>query len=251
MDIIKIRGESFYAFLISLLLHGGLFLVLLSVAADETLRGDIFFIRVISLADLADLTEKGNPAGEAFSSPADIKKELSRKRQSEIAIRDKNSDSENLLDELKSAKQDDLEPVQNFPGEALDRAIPSDGASVFNSREELHSTSLSFRDDERGPSRGEALSGLNSPEGPSILELVKPLYPSLARRLGKEGTVLLKLHIDEMGRPLEVEIIKRAGYGFDEAALNAIKQSRFRPAMKNGIPVSSVVIVPVRFVLEK
>lgn len=248
MDIIKIRGESFYAFLISLLLHGGLFLVLLSVAADETLRGDIFFIRVISLADL---TEKGNPAGEAFSSPADIKKELSRKRQSEIAIRDKNSGSENLLDELKSAKQDDLEPVQNFSGEALDRAIPSDGASVFNSREELHSTGLSFRDDERGPSRGEALSGLNSPEAPSILELIRPVYPPLARRLGKEGTVLLKLHIDEMGRPVEVEIIKRAGYGFDEAALNAIKQSRFRPAMKNGIPVSSVVIVPVRFVLEK
>lgn len=248
MDIIKTRGESFYAFLISLLLHGGLFLVLLSVATDEVLRKDIFFIRLISIADL---TEKGNSAGE-FISPANRKEELfQNSRKSEIAIRDKHSGPETLLNELKTAEQGNLEPAQTFSSEEPDRVIPSDGASVFNSREDPPSTGLSFKGDERGFLKGEVLSGLNSPEGPSILELIRPLYPPLARRLGKEGTVLLKLHIDEEGRPVEIEIIKKAGYGFDEAALNAIKQSRFRPAMKNGIPVSSVVIVPVRFVLEE
>lgn len=248
MDIIKDRGKPLYALFASLFMHAGIFLSLLSLSSDEVLRGDIFFLRLIAQADI---TEKGNPAGEALASPATRKKELLRERQSEISIRDRESDSETLLNEFKTVKQNDLEPPQGFSPEEPDRTIPSEGAGLFNSREDLSSPGLSLKGDEGDLSKGEALSRLNSTEGPSILELIKPLYPSLARRLGKEGTVLLRIHIDELGRPVKVDIIKKAGFGLDEAALNAIKLSRFRPAIRDGIPVSSVVIVPVRFVLEK
>lgn len=86
--------------------------------------------------------------------------------------------------------------------------------------------------------------------GPSFLKMVKPEYPRLARRLGKEGKVKLMLFIDEYGRLLNVEIIEKAGYGFDEAAAEAVKASTFRPARLNGHPVPCKAILPVRFKLE-
>ena len=86
--------------------------------------------------------------------------------------------------------------------------------------------------------------------GPSFLRMIKPDYPRLARRFGKEGKVVLRLFIDEHGRLLNVEIVEKAGYGFDEAAIEAVKASAFRPAKLNGISVACKALLPVRFKLE-
>ena len=80
--------------------------------------------------------------------------------------------------------------------------------------------------------------------------MIKPDYPRLARRFGKEGKVVLRLFIDEHGRLLNVEIVEKAGYGFDEAAIEAVKASAFRPAKLNGISVACKALLPVRFKLE-
>lgn len=87
-------------------------------------------------------------------------------------------------------------------------------------------------------------------DGPSFLKMVKPKYPRLARRLGKEGRVVLRLFIDEDGKLINVEIIKSAGYGFDEAAIDAIKASTFNPAKMRGTPIASKAVLPIRFRLE-
>lgn len=91
---------------------------------------------------------------------------------------------------------------------------------------------------------------IGSINGPSFLKMVKPEYPRLARRLGKEGKVLLRLFIDEHGRLLNVEVVEKAGFGFDESAINAVKASTFLPARLNGYPVACKALLPVRFKLE-
>lgn len=85
---------------------------------------------------------------------------------------------------------------------------------------------------------------------PSFLKMVKPEYPGFARKLGKEGKVVLRLFIDERGRLVDVEIVERAGYGFDEAAVDAVRASIFRPALLNGLPVACKAVLPVKFKLE-
>lgn len=86
---------------------------------------------------------------------------------------------------------------------------------------------------------------------PSFLYREMPVYPAFARKLGKEGRVLLRLTIDERGDLIEIEVVEKAGFGFVEAAVDAVKKSTFLPARKNGKPVVSRALLPVRFLLRR
>lgn len=86
---------------------------------------------------------------------------------------------------------------------------------------------------------------------PTFLKRQMPVYPLLARRLGKEGMVVLRLFINEKGRLLNVEVIESAGYGFTESALEAVKMSTFSPAHENGVNIPSRALLTIRFVLKR
>ena len=98
--------------------------------------------------------------------------------------------------------------------------------------------------------KGPVERAFGSPDGPSFLRKVLPSYPAFARRLEKEGTVLLRVTIDERGRPVEIEVLKKAGFGFDEEAVKAVKDSTFVPAKKEGKPLTCKALLPIRFVLK-
>ncbi|MFA4911273.1 MAG: TonB family protein [Desulfobacteria bacterium] len=85
--------------------------------------------------------------------------------------------------------------------------------------------------------------------GPKFLHRELPAYPMIARRLRKEGEVVLRLTLDERGNLLNVEVVKNAGYGFTEAAVEAVKRSTFLPAKKDGRTIVSRAILPIRFTL--
>lgn len=90
-----------------------------------------------------------------------------------------------------------------------------------------------------------------APVAPAFLHRVMPVYPMMARRLGQEGKVVLKLTIDENGILRDIEVIEKAGYGFTEAAVEAVKKSTFLPAKQDGKPIASKALLPIRFRLEK
>ena len=107
-----------------------------------------------------------------------------------------------------------------------------------------------------GRGAGLAASGpversFGSPDGPSFLHRVMPSYPILAKRLEKQGTVLLRVTIDESGRPAQVEILQKAGFGLDEEAVKAVKESTFVPAKREGKPLTCKALLPIRFVLTE
>lgn len=78
-----------------------------------------------------------------------------------------------------------------------------------------------------------------------------PPYPGPARRRGHEGTVLLTVEVLVEGTTGRIRVVKSSGHPLlDEAALQAVGEWRFEPAMKNGTPIPSWVEVPVRFVLN-
>jgi len=89
-----------------------------------------------------------------------------------------------------------------------------------------------------------------SPNGPRFLRKAIPNYPHQARQMAKEGTVVLHVTIDEAGRPVEIDLVRKAGCGFDEEAIKAVKNSTFAPARKEGKPIMCKAILPIRFVLK-
>ena len=98
--------------------------------------------------------------------------------------------------------------------------------------------------------KGSLERSFGSPDGPSFLHKVVPCYPALAKRLDKEGTVLLRVTIDERGRPIQVEVLTKAGFGFDEEAVRAVQSSTFVPAKKEGKALACKALLPIRFVLR-
>jgi len=62
-------------------------------------------------------------------------------------------------------------------------------------------------------------------------------YPSIARRAGIEGRVILQFVVDERGNVVDPRVVRGAGSGLDEAALEAIKKVSFTPGMQRGRPV--------------
>jgi periplasmic protein TonB len=79
-----------------------------------------------------------------------------------------------------------------------------------------------------------------------------PPYPLLARRLGKEGVVVLEVLVATDGHAAEVRVVRSSGFApLDESALTTVRDRwRFIPARRGGEPVESRVTVPIRFRLE-
>lgn len=78
-----------------------------------------------------------------------------------------------------------------------------------------------------------------------------PEYPELARRRGYQGTALLRVRILEDGRVAAVQIKESSGYQIlDGTATKAVWNWRFTPALADGRPVASWVLVPITFRLQ-
>ena len=86
---------------------------------------------------------------------------------------------------------------------------------------------------------------------PRFIHKEAPIYPFLARKLGKEGKVILRLALNDQGQLQGIDTVESSGFGFAEAASAAIRKSTFAPAMSNGRTISSQVLVPIRFVLNE
>ena len=79
----------------------------------------------------------------------------------------------------------------------------------------------------------------------------KPEYPERAIREGWEGTVLLEVLIDSHGRPERVSINRSSGFAvLDQAAREAVKNWRFRPASLGNRQITSRERVPIVFRLD-
>jgi protein TonB len=65
-----------------------------------------------------------------------------------------------------------------------------------------------------------------------------------------EGSVVLEVEIDEAGRVTDVQVIRGLAFGLSEAAAEAVRQWRYRPAQGPGGPVTSRKTVRVLFTLR-
>jgi TonB family protein len=85
---------------------------------------------------------------------------------------------------------------------------------------------------------------------PTVLSRVEPEYSEDARKARFEGTVLLEAIIRKDGSIDTIRLLRKLGFGLDQSAIDALKQWRFHPGLKNGKPVDVTINIAVSFNLR-
>jgi TonB family protein len=85
---------------------------------------------------------------------------------------------------------------------------------------------------------------------PEEVDRVIPRYPPNARRAGIAGAVVIRGIVRRDGTIDEVEVIKDLPYGLGDAARDAVRRWRFRPAIFQGEPIDVYYTVTVNFRLQ-
>lgn len=108
---------------------------------------------------------------------------------------------------------------------------------------------------ESGPGSDVLAEGTPGLEPPVVIPSTRahPDYPEIARKARLGGSVLLLIVIDEQGRVGSIEVLDSPDprFGFDLAAIDAVKRWRYRPARLGGRPVSVQASVRVEFTLAR
>ncbi len=84
---------------------------------------------------------------------------------------------------------------------------------------------------------------------PQVLSEVRPLYPREAKEKGLEGSVVMDVLIDNMGKVREVSVIEGEDI-FRNGAINAMKKFLFKPAKVDGRAVAIRIRYSLKFLLE-
>ena len=80
---------------------------------------------------------------------------------------------------------------------------------------------------------------------------MKPAYPAMSKRLGEQGTVVLRVLVKSDGTAGSVEVKSSSGFPrLDQSAMDAVKSWRFNPATLDGKPVDEWYQVPIPFKLQ-
>ncbi|GAB5534132.1 MAG: hypothetical protein Rubg2KO_03810 [Rubricoccaceae bacterium] len=75
-------------------------------------------------------------------------------------------------------------------------------------------------------------------------------YPEMARRVGIEGRVFITFVVDERGNVIDPQVARSPSDLLSEAALKAVRESKFMPGQQRGRPVKVRYSLPVNFVLR-
>lgn len=77
-----------------------------------------------------------------------------------------------------------------------------------------------------------------------------PEYPRHLRKDGLSGVVSLSVRVSETGKVTDAKVVKSTHKDFEEPALAAVKEWRFKPATKGGKPVELTIRLPLKFSLK-
>jgi TonB family protein len=85
---------------------------------------------------------------------------------------------------------------------------------------------------------------------PTVISRVEPSYTDKARDARFQGTVVLRALVHKDGTLIVEHVVRELGMGLDENAIDALQMWKFKPAMKDGLPVPVELNIEVNFNLK-
>jgi 2,3-bisphosphoglycerate-dependent phosphoglycerate mutase len=87
-------------------------------------------------------------------------------------------------------------------------------------------------------------------KAPVVIQRVDPVYPPEAKEKRITGVVITEVLVNRNGNVVDVRVLKPLPYGLDQAAVDAVRQWKFRPGTRNGEPVDVYFALTVNFKLD-
>jgi protein TonB len=85
-------------------------------------------------------------------------------------------------------------------------------------------------------------------ESVEYVRAAPPVYPRESQRRREYGTVILRVLVDALGRPAQVQVERSSGFDrLDDAARVAVEKFLFRPYEVNGVAQPAQVLIPIGF----
>lgn len=84
---------------------------------------------------------------------------------------------------------------------------------------------------------------------PQPSKTATPVYPEVLKREGVQGDAFIKLSINDKGKVDSARVLRTSHEAFGQAAKEAAMKWEFSPAMKNGKPIRTEVVLPFKFAL--
>ena len=131
--------------------------------------------------------------------------------------------------------------------------VPSDDEDIADdlTLDELDFDDFSNLDAPPPPPSGPNVVFIPYDDPPQPMTSIRPQYPEIAQEAGIEGVVVVQAFIDKKGRVKETLILKGVpNTGLDEAAMEAIRKTRFKPAKQRERAVGVWISIPVNFKLK-
>lgn len=100
------------------------------------------------------------------------------------------------------------------------------------------------------PDQGRKVKFIPYDKAPVPISPIRPEYPEIAMEAGIEGTVIVQAFINNKGVVEETMILKGIpNTGLNEAALEAVKRTRWKPARQRDKKVGVWMSIPINFKL--
>jgi protein TonB len=88
-------------------------------------------------------------------------------------------------------------------------------------------------------------------KAPQAIAQPAPRFPHEMQSLVSEAELVVDFIVDSSGAVRNATIVSSTNAGFDRAALDGVRQCKFRPGMKDGRMVNTRIRQPIRFALEE
>ncbi len=85
---------------------------------------------------------------------------------------------------------------------------------------------------------------------PQPITPIRPVYPETAKDNNIEGTVIVQAHVLASGEVGDLVVLKGVDKALDEAAIAAVKNVKFKPAEKDGVPQEVWISIPINFKMK-
>lgn len=192
--------------------------------------------------------------------PSIVDKKNKDKDASEVAPQSKGAGSSSASAEV--AKSGGTPAASIAPGSASSSASSgpqSGGQSSTQSSNQPSVQASSSSNEIQGQLSGGKAQSAGSSSGTAdadykseSLRNAQPRYPIYSRKMRQEGVVIITAEVLTDGSATDVRMVASSGIKLlDEAALETVKQWRFIPAKRDGVPYAQRLRIPVTFSLNR